>query len=53
MLTPTLPDLNMLDRRALQALLIAEHEGRISTQEQLTATNERLVSREHEMEHLE
>ncbi len=45
MLAPTLPDLNTLDREALQALVIAEHEARI-------ATHERLLSREHEIEHL-
>jgi hypothetical protein len=45
MLAPTLPDLNALDREALQALLIAEHTERIATQE-------RLRSRESEIEHL-
>jgi transposase len=45
MLAPTLPDLNALDREALQALLIAEHEERLATQE-------RLQSRESEIEHL-
>ncbi len=45
MLAPTLPDLNTLDREALQALLIAEHE-------RLIATHERLLSREHEIDHL-
>jgi transposase len=45
MLTPTLPDLNRLDREALQALLVAEHEERI-------ATHQRLLSRETEIEHL-
>jgi transposase len=52
MLAATLPDLTALDRERLQALLIAEHEQRISTQEQLTATHERLLSRDHEIEHL-
>jgi transposase len=45
MLATTLPDLNALDREALQALLVAEHEERIATQE-------RLRSRESEIEHL-
>ena len=45
MLTTTLPDLNALDRETLQALLIAEHQERI-------AVNERLLSRENEIEHL-
>ena len=45
MLAATLPDLDRLDREALRALLIAEHEERISTQE-------RLQSRESEIEHL-
>ncbi len=45
MLTPTLPDLNALDREALQALLVAKHD-------QLIATQERLLSRESEIEHL-
>ncbi len=45
MLAATLPDLNVLDRESLQALLVAEHEERIATQE-------RLRSRESEIEHL-
>lgn len=45
MLMTALPDLNSLDREALQALLIAEHE-------RLIVTHERLLSREHEIEHL-
>jgi len=45
MLAPTLPDLKALDRAALQALLIAEHQERI-------AIHERLLSRESEIEHL-
>jgi hypothetical protein len=31
MLAPTLPDLSQLDREALQALLLAEHQERIAT----------------------
>jgi transposase len=45
MLAPTLPDLSKLDREALQALLRAEHQERIATQQ-------RLLSRESEIEHL-
>ena len=45
MLRATLPDLSSLDREGLQALLVAEHEERI-------ATHQRLLSREHEIEHL-
>jgi transposase len=45
MLAPTLPDLNTLDRQSLQTLLVAEHEERLATQE-------RLRSRESEIEHL-
>jgi transposase len=52
MSSSSLPDLNTLDRETLQALLIAEHEQRISTQQQLAATHERLQSRESEIEHL-
>jgi transposase len=45
MLAPTLPDLSKLDREALQALLRAEHQERIATQQ-------RLLSRKSEIEHL-
>ena len=45
MLAPTLPDLSKLDREALQTLLRAEHQERIATQQ-------RLLSRESEIEHL-
>ncbi len=45
MLAPTLPDLSKLDREALQALPVAEHQERI-------ATHQRLLSRECEIEHL-
>ena len=45
MLAPTLPDLSKLDREGLQALLLAEHRERIATQQ-------RLLSRETEIEHL-
>ena len=45
MLAPTLPDLNTLDREALKALLLSQHD-------ELIATQERLRSRENEIEHL-
>src|SRR5207245_11286988 len=45
MLSATLPDLSRLDREALQALLVAEHEERM-------ATEQRLLTRESEIEHL-
>jgi len=45
MLPPTLPDLSQLDREALQALLLAEHQERI-------ATHQQLLRREIEIEHL-
>ena len=35
MLEPTLPDLSKLDREGLRALLLAEHQERIATQQQL------------------
>jgi transposase len=45
MLAPTLPDLSKLDREALRALLLAEHQERI-------ATHQQLLRRESEIEHL-
>src|SRR5258707_13907112 len=45
MLAPTLPDLSTLDREALQALLLAEHQERI-------ATHQQLLQRESEIETL-
>jgi transposase len=45
MLGPTLPDLSKLDREGLQALLQAEHTQRL-------ATEQRLETRESEIEHL-
>src|SRR5215472_274873 len=45
MLAPTLPDLSQLDREALQTLLLAEHQERI-------ATHQQLLRREIEIEHL-
>jgi transposase len=45
MLAPALPDLQRLDPDSLRALVIAEHERRLATEEQLR-------SRESEIEHL-
>jgi transposase len=45
MLAPTLPDLSKLDREELQALLLAEHQERV-------ATHQQLLRREIEIEHL-
>jgi transposase len=45
MLAPTLPDLNTLDREALQRLLLAEHQERM-------ATHQQLLQRESEIETL-
>src|ERR1700751_5243318 len=45
MLAPRLPDLSQLDREALQALLLSEHQERIATQE-------KLLRRETEIKHL-
>jgi transposase len=41
----TLPDLSTLDQDALKALILSQHD-------ELLATHERLLSREHEIEHL-
>ena len=45
MLAPTLPDLSQLDREALETLLLAEHQERMATQQQL-------LQRESEIETL-
>src|SRR5262252_10511494 len=52
MLAATLPDLNKLDREALQALLLAEHKERIATHQQLLQREQQLLQRENEIEHL-
>src|SRR5215469_16407932 len=52
MLAATLPDLNKLDREALQALLLAEHKERIATHQQLLQREQQLQQRESEIEHL-
>src|SRR5215831_11769010 len=52
MLAPTLPDLNTLDREALQRLLLAEHQERMATHQQLRQREEQLLQRESEIETL-
>ena len=52
MLAATLPDLNTLDREALQALLLAEHQERMATHQQLLQREEQLLQRESEIETL-
>lgn len=47
-----LPDLNGLPAEALRALVLAQHEQIVSTEDRLTATQEKLLSREREIEHL-
>jgi|SRR6202795_1132188 transposase len=47
-----LPDLNVLSGEALRALILAQHEQLLSTEDRLTATQEQLLSREREIEHL-
>ena len=53
MLAPTLPDLNRLDREALQTLLVAEHQERIATHQQLLQREQQLLQRESEIETLQ
>jgi transposase len=48
-----LPDLNVLPAEALRALILAQHQQLLSTEDKLTATQEQLVSREREIEHLQ
>jgi transposase len=52
MLAATLPDLNTLDREALQRLLLAEHQERMATHQQLLQREEQLQQRESEIETL-
>src|SRR6266536_102095 len=48
----SLPDLKVLPADALRALILAQHEQLLSTENTLTATQEQLQSREREIEHL-
>ena len=52
MLAATLPDLSRLDREALHALLLAEHQERIATHQQLLQREQQLLQRESEIETL-
>lgn len=47
-----LPDLKVLPADALRALILAQHEQLLSTEDKLTATQEQLQSRDREIEHL-
>jgi len=49
MLEPTLPDLSKLNREALRALLLAEHQERILTHQQLLQREQQLQQRESEI----
>ena len=51
-IAPTLPDLNTLEQEALKALIVAQHDSLLAQQNELTTTQERLRSRESEIEHL-
>jgi transposase len=47
-----LPDLNVLPAEELRALILAQHEQLVSAEDKLTTTQEQLLSREREIEHL-
>src|SRR3972149_2158292 len=51
-LRAALPDLDMLDHRALKALIFIQHEQLLSQSEELLSKNKQLASREAEIEHL-
>ena len=52
MAVTALPDLNVLAAEQLRALILAQHEQLVSTEDKLTTTQEELLSREREIEHL-
>jgi transposase len=52
MAVSALPDLNVLPAEELRALILAQHQQLLSTGDKLTATQEQLLSREREIEHL-
>jgi len=52
MAVTALPDLNVLPAEALRALILAQHEQLVSAEDKLTTTQEQLLSREREIEHL-
>src|SRR5215469_6350645 len=45
----TLPDLSRLDREALHALLLAEHQERLATHQQLLQRDQQLLQRDREI----
>lgn len=47
-----LPDLNVLPAEALRALILAQHAELLTAEDKLVATQEQLLSREREIEHL-
>jgi transposase len=52
MAVTALPNLNVLPAEELRALILAQHQQLLSTDDKLTATQEQLLSREREIEHL-
>jgi transposase len=52
MAVTTLPDLNVLPAEELRALILAQHEQLVSAEDKLTTTQEQLLWREREIEHL-
>ncbi len=52
MAVTALPDLNVLPADALRGLVLAQHEQLVSAEDKLTTTQEQLLSREREIEHL-
>jgi len=52
MAVTALPDLNVLPAEELRALILAQHEQLVSAENKLTTTQEQLLSREREIEHL-
>ena len=52
MAVSALPDLNVLPAEELRALILAQHQQLVSAEDKLTTTQEQLLSREREIEHL-
>ena len=52
MAVTALPDLNVLPAEQLRALILEQHEQLVSAEDKLTTTQEQLLSREREIEHL-
>src|SRR5215469_4141899 len=53
MAVSALPDLKVLPVEELRVLILAQHQQLLSTENKLTATQEQLLSREREIEHLQ